>query len=281
MSGLGPDSRAFLREALESDAPRAEDRQRLRALLAARPDGPSLPEPSSTGAAANGAATAKVSSGASASAGGAGAAAGGLAGGVKGLVAVAMFGLATGAGVLLYREAPRLRAVTPAAVAPSPPESEPLPATSRGLDEGALDETASNAAPNAEPVAEPETEAADTTPSAPPELRRPSRTRRELATRDEGPGALAEEARLLALARAALREGEAARALALVEVHAARFPRGELLAERWAARGFALCALGRREDARGSRDRLAALSPGSAVLGRLDETCGFGPESGE
>lgn len=71
----------------------------------------------------------------------------------------------------------------------------------------------------------------------------------------------------------ALREGDPARALDLAEAHAGRFPEGALRNERLAARALALCALDRRLEAREARAELAARSPGSPLLDRVDRAC--------
>lgn len=98
-----------------------------------------------------------------------------------------------------------------------------------------------------------------------------------------GPGAplhrppsadVAAEVRLLGEAHAAMRSGDEARAMALLDEHARRYPRGALGEEREAARIAALCALGRTSDARDAADAFLRSAPQSPLAGPVRASCG-------
>ena len=77
------------------------------------------------------------------------------------------------------------------------------------------------------------------------------------------------EARLVRDGVAALRAGEPARALALFDAHALRYPRGILAEERAAERALALAALGRHAEARAAADEFLRAHPTSPLATRL------------
>ncbi len=85
---------------------------------------------------------------------------------------------------------------------------------------------------------------------------------------------LAEETRLLRDADALTRGGQPVRALALLDEHARRFPRGILGEERDVERILSLCAAGRRQEARVSAERFLASRPRSPLAGRVRGSCG-------
>ncbi len=86
---------------------------------------------------------------------------------------------------------------------------------------------------------------------------------------------LAEEVALLGRAQAALRDGAAPRALALLDEHAARFPEGALRQERAATRVLALCAIGRPDEASVEARSFLASSPASPLAARVRASCAF------
>jgi len=94
---------------------------------------------------------------------------------------------------------------------------------------------------------------------------------------------LEREARLLADARHALKNGDGAGALALLDEHARAFPRGWLANERAAERVVVLCSLGRRADA--VREATAFLEGRTkgALTRRVEMSCAGepAPEAGE
>jgi len=82
--------------------------------------------------------------------------------------------------------------------------------------------------------------------------------------------ALEEETRLLT---SAMRASDGTRALALLEEHEARFPRGVLANERDVQRILTLCSLGRIDEARGrAKPFLAGRAP-DALTRRVEESC--------
>ncbi|MCA9661852.1 MAG: sigma-70 family RNA polymerase sigma factor [Myxococcales bacterium] len=96
---------------------------------------------------------------------------------------------------------------------------------------------------------------------------------------DDGadPSTLGEEARLLARAKRALTHGAAADALAPLDEHARRFRDGPLAEAREGLRIDALCALGRRREARGIAAALRRDYPDSSLAWRLADPCPLSP----
>jgi len=86
---------------------------------------------------------------------------------------------------------------------------------------------------------------------------------------------LAEERSLVERAQLALRDGNPARALELLDQHARRYPAGLLVEERRAARVLALCRLGRLDAAKDESNRLVAETPDSPLAPRVRRSCGF------
>ncbi len=74
-------------------------------------------------------------------------------------------------------------------------------------------------------------------------------------------------------AKDALAAGDAAGALAITEEHGREFPRSALADARSALRIEALCALGKREQARGEARVFADARPGSPVTARIERSC--------
>lgn len=84
---------------------------------------------------------------------------------------------------------------------------------------------------------------------------------------------LTAEAELLGRAQQALREGDAAAALRLLEEHERRFPAGELGDARRGARVRALCGLGRGAQARAEASSLLRERPHSPVAAGVADVC--------
>jgi hypothetical protein len=84
------------------------------------------------------------------------------------------------------------------------------------------------------------------------------------------------EVAMLREARQALREGRAARALALLDEHARRFPHGVLAEDCAAERVFALCALGSVDQARAEGLRFLAGHALSPHADAVRASCGVG-----
>jgi len=91
--------------------------------------------------------------------------------------------------------------------------------------------------------------------------------------------ALNQELMFLSRAQASLSAGDAARALALLDEHATTYPNGALREERMAARVFALCALGRQEEARAEAQQFVSMAPRSPLATRVRGACSMGESS--
>jgi hypothetical protein len=88
-----------------------------------------------------------------------------------------------------------------------------------------------------------------------------------------GPATVAAEARLLRDADAALRAGDAARALSLLDQHASLFPGGVLVEERDAERVVVLCALGQVAAAREAGSAFIRDHARSPLVARVRGSC--------
>ena len=90
----------------------------------------------------------------------------------------------------------------------------------------------------------------------------------------EGPSTLVAEAGLLRRADGALKVGNAALALELVDQHATSYPGGVLVEEREAERVLVLCGLGRADDARIAASAFLRDYPRSTQAARVRGACG-------
>ena len=249
MSGMGPESRALFKSARKDFEPSDGDRARTHRAVARR-----------LGIAAG----TLVSAATSASAGVAPAAAASTMLGVAKWIAVGVLVSAAGAGgvsmVRSSNRAPRDSHAPGAAVATPAPRPSPS------------DLTPSANRPTPEPELAP-TPAAR--PAAPHELASPSPPAARPSPSPASPvSPVAEETRLVRGADEALRAGDAARALALLEEHARAFPHGILAEERSAERVSALCALGRIDDARAETARFLLATPDSPLATSVRASCG-------
>ena len=100
---------------------------------------------------------------------------------------------------------------------------------------------------------------------------RPRSARAGAAARTEAD--LAEETRLLRLAKVALGRGDPTSAHAKLRLHARRFARGELVEVRMALEVQVLCALDRPQEARRIRKRFMSRFPRSALTGQVKGGC--------
>lgn len=89
------------------------------------------------------------------------------------------------------------------------------------------------------------------------------------------PPTLDDEIALVRDARAALRAGDAARSLSLLDTHDRLFPDGALGEDCAAERVYALCALGRTDDARVVATRFLAEHPVSPHAAAVRASCGI------
>lgn len=88
---------------------------------------------------------------------------------------------------------------------------------------------------------------------------------------------IGEETALLREAQRSLKQGDGARALAVLDDLAARHPAGVLREERLAARVFALCAAGQTDAARAAGQRFLAEMPASVQAERVRASCASSP----
>jgi hypothetical protein len=88
------------------------------------------------------------------------------------------------------------------------------------------------------------------------------------------PPPLTMELDLLGTAQRELAAGRAEQALTWLGEHERRFPSGALRGERLAARVFALCALGRADEARRVTREFERVAPGSPLTPRVLASCG-------
>ena len=118
-------------------------------------------------------------------------------------------------------------------------------------------------------------------PAPPRESADPHLDRRAPALKEEPPAvplgaiSLGEETASLAEAQRSLKQGDGARAVALLDALAARHPTGVLREERLAANVFALCAAGRIDAARAAGQRFLAEMPTSVQADRVRASCAF------
>lgn len=259
MSELGPETRAFLEEARPGDDPTDADCARVRAALAVR-----------LAAVATAAGAGVLGAAPSPSAG-----SGGLAGSrlsasmgwtAKAIIAVGLLGALGGSAALVrrggfLRDVARSPSVAPvdlaSAAAPLPSATEPSTV-----------------------AAEPALPSPPVTPTSPTDPVRAAGAATGAKRRPHAGGDVAAEVRLLGEAQADLRDGNAERALALLDEHALRYPKGALGEEREAARIVALCALGREAEARVAADRFLRKTPDSPHAGPVRASCGGTLRSG-
>jgi outer membrane biosynthesis protein TonB len=124
--------------------------------------------------------------------------------------------------------------------------------------------------PEVEPKPSPQPTAGKRTPR-PPKRKEPTATNE----RTDKPVAstLREELVLLRQAQRELANGNAGAALAPLETHAERFPRGVLRAERMAKQAVALCKLGRRQAALKMAETVVREQPGSPLAAAVAKIC--------
>jgi hypothetical protein len=257
MTALGPEANGLLDAARYGDEPTHADRDRVRAAIAAR-------LAAGAAAAIGVGMAAKAPASALGTAGGASAAAAPVGVATKVLIAAALVG-AIGVGAATVGVA--LRSPKPPAQMPAQPVpvAVDVPASAGGP-------TQDTASRPGEAVALSEARAAGSRPT----LRTGPVTAGAAlsAHAAAATGDVAAEVRLLSEAHAAMRGGDAERALVLLEEHARRYPKGALGEERDAAKIAALCALGRVAEARQAADRFLRAAPLSPHAGPIRASCG-------
>jgi TolA-binding protein len=187
------------------------------------------------------------------------------AGAAKVTLAVTLFSAGAATGVVVDRAVreplPAASSSAPEAVGSAAPESASSVASAPSASAAASIEPApSAAAPLSPHAAQSSSHVVVSTSPA------PSASTAALTDRDAD---LAAERSLLERSRSALGRGDANGALAALDQHATRFPRGRLGEEREALRIQALLAAGRTEDAREGFERFRARHPTSLLVPAL------------
>ena len=147
----------------------------------------------------------------------------------------------------------------PAAAVPREPEAPPMAVHGRPELDGppkprAVERSLPRAGPARAPARRDGGASAEASPAEESSAETPS---------SDPASSLAAETRLLEQARRALRRGDAVAALAALDAHGSRFPKGVLLDEARSTRLRALCAAGRPGEAAELAERLAPAQPGS------------------
>lgn len=130
-------------------------------------------------------------------------------------------------------------------------------------------------APTFEPAgaAEPEASLAPSVPTEKPVA--PPMRARTMPVEPAPASTLDEETALLRGAEEALRSGQAARSVALIDAYMNAFPRGVLLLEAKAERVFALCEAGRTDDAKKAAAVFVAEEPEGPLAARVRRSCAY------
>ncbi len=291
MNDLTPEDDALLRQARTGDMPTAEDQARVKRKLLLQ---------LGVGVA--------VGTSATSASGGAASATGLVAGGgvvatvAKVVVAMSIAVGAVGSGVVILRATHGdAKVVAPKPLHPAIATAAPavlardVPATGTAFAAPVISQASAEALPLREARAAAPSSSRDTRESPSPRLHAPrpadedpspalrpaasaapspTTTGPEPPVASAGPATVAAEAELLRDADAALKGGDAGRALALLNEHSARFPKGILVEERDAERVVVLCALGRIDEARASAGSFLQSWPMSPLAGRVRASCG-------
>jgi hypothetical protein len=267
MHRLNDDAQAILDTARDAHNPTDRDRRRLKGAMAVQLGAAAMVSSTTVGAAASAAAASTT-----AAAGGVGSALIGAGLMTKALAAMALVGAVT-AGVAVHRRGAPMRN-------PVVNFSTAIEASSPSLPRAVAPEIAKSPAPEIASTAAPATASAAAPAStavpvvAPRAKSRldiggPSRQREPtpLLEATSNADTLAREVSVLGSARAALRDHEPARALALLDANRATFAQGMLREEFLAARIFALRDLGRAVEADAAAAQFAAEMPHSPLAG--------------
>ncbi|WP_438010685.1 hypothetical protein WME89_19760 [Sorangium sp. So ce321] len=310
MKPLSRDARRIMDAARSAEEPSSADRARIREKLLRRAG--ALAAAQATASATTSTASATLPAAPSAVAGGAGAGgaaatgAGGMAatgagaavpfaaGGLGGLLAkigaaAALLGALGGGAAVALREPPAAPAARHAAVHVTRITEAGINAPPPALATAAAPSNTAAAAPPVPPRLPAAPPAAEASGPGEPSPVTPTPARRvppafpvgsdarapSAASASASPAGstLPGELALLRGAQGALRAGDAGRALALLEDHAAEFRDGALREERRAARVFALCALGRIDESRAEAARFLRDAPRSPLAERVRAAC--------
>ena len=256
---LHPETRDLLRGAREDFEATTDERARIDRALAAR-----LGVAGGTVAATTSVTKAAAGTGAVGGAGVGVATPAFLAGAKWAGVVLLASALGAGGVAVVRSERGAVKAPAVSAVVPTPPtvKASPPPPLPALVDP--------RAAPTEEAAGAPATPASLGSPST-----REISPRSRAAVQDEPPVAtVAEETRLLRRADESLRDGDALRALALLDEHGREFPHGVLSEERSAERVLTLCKLARRAEARDEAARFLRRTPDSPLAAGVRASCG-------
>jgi hypothetical protein len=102
----------------------------------------------------------------------------------------------------------------------------------------------------------------------PPRVAQPAPKRKPSGGTD-----LAAELALLREADTALDQGNASKALKLLDEHARKFPRGQMIPERLLQKAIAFCKLGKQDKSRATIEKLLRTYPSTPLRARASEVC--------
>jgi hypothetical protein len=260
MIDLTPEDEALLSRAREGLKPGADDHARIKRRLLTQIAATTVAATAALSTSAEAAGTTAVVAGASTSAGA-------LTVVAKVIAVGALVAAMVGGGIVGVQRlsTPHAAATVPASVS-GPARVAPLPPETESVQPAPASSFVNSAQPAV--VDRPRPLAA---PPPPPGMARVVESPSAGAT---GPSTVAAEAELLARAGAALKSGDPALALELLDEHAASFPAGVLIEEREAERVVVLCALGRTNAARGEAEKFLRERPRSPMAGRVRGSCG-------
>jgi hypothetical protein len=283
---LNPRARAFLRSVQDADEPTLADRNRVRgrvkAQLAAGVAAGVAALVSSKAAVATAQTAATASAGAAVSTAPATIAAAGTGLGLTKIVSALMVVAAVAGGttaIVRHVQQPPVDSPTPGAspqtvTAPLP---RPLAAAPRQVPSIPAVASAATplapAAPRVDPAAAPTPMGLQAARAEPTLIAAPAAPAPPIAPAGSAPS-VDDEIALVRDARAALRGGDAPRALALLDAHDHLFPGGVLGEDCAAERVYALCALRRTEEARAAASRFLAEHPVSPHATSVRASCG-------
>ena len=266
MNDLSPEDRAFLDLARDADDPSTGDRDRVRRRLAAEL-GVAAAAVTASKAVSAAASTTKAASAGATLLGTSGAFA------VKVAAVVVLMG-GTG-GTLLYESArgptPSSASVTATAAAPTVAAAARaariIPFSALAMASAPIETAAPPPTVQSTPI---ETVAAAAVPAPPPPV---APRALPVPIKATGTATLEDETRLVQSAIAALRSGDPASGLSLLDEHAREFPHGVLAEERSGERVLALCALGREAEARTAADRFLVEHANAPLAGKVRASC--------
>jgi hypothetical protein len=248
MTDLSPQSRSIVDDGRSALAPTGDERRRMRAAIAARLAVTAVVAAPATAAAA-------TAGGTSAAGGTVAASSSSLAGILKLTLVAGVVGAGGTATWIAVSDDEPAHIEAPAPAEPTAPRPSGV----------RRDRVASPPiAPPPAPVPQPESSPAPLHPKPAPET----------APEPAPARLLAEEVRLLAPARQAVRHGDPSAALLALELYEEKHPDGQLAQEATLLRAEALCQLGRPAEATRILGRVRARNPDAPGLAAVEASCG-------